>query len=187
MSDAKLAELARRAVDGNDEARDELLGELRPIVIRTARLVVGPGSAAAEDAAQEAVVDVMLGLRNLREPGAVRAWALTLTARRALKVARKERLAALIPIGAPTARVVEETPPFRPELKEAFYSLPLRMRAVAVFRLYVGLTEAETATALGSSVGAVKSQLHEARKRLMAALRTEGIEPAISSRGTEEG
>jgi DNA-directed RNA polymerase specialized sigma24 family protein len=40
------------------------------------------------------------------------------------------------------------------------------MRAVAVLRLYVGLSERETSKVLGCSVGTVKSQLHDARERL---------------------
>jgi RNA polymerase sigma factor (sigma-70 family) len=57
------------------------------------------------------------------------------------------------------------------ELKDAFDQLPPKLRATAVLRLYVGLTEVETAAALGCSVGAVKSQLHEARRRLSKELR----------------
>ena len=52
------------------------------------------------------------------------------------------------------------------ELKEAFDNLPPRQRATAVLRLYVGLTEQETAEALGCSVGTVKHQLHDARHAL---------------------
>jgi RNA polymerase sigma factor (sigma-70 family) len=52
------------------------------------------------------------------------------------------------------------------ELKRAFDTLPPKMRAVAVLRLFSGLSESDTAAALGCSVGAVKSQLHLARRRL---------------------
>ena len=50
-------------------------------------------------------------------------------------------------------------------------ALPPRLRAVAVLRLYTGLSEHETAKALDCSVGTVKSQLHDARLRLATALR----------------
>jgi RNA polymerase sigma factor (sigma-70 family) len=53
---------------------------------------------------------------------------------------------------------------------DAFARLPPRMRAVAVLRLYAGLSEQETADAVGCAPGTVKSQLFEARRRLAADL-----------------
>ena len=44
------------------------------------------------------------------------------------------------------------------------------MRAVLVLRYYEDLTEADTAAALGCSVGTVKSQSHAAIKRLRLTL-----------------
>jgi DNA-directed RNA polymerase specialized sigma24 family protein len=41
------------------------------------------------------------------------------------------------------------------------------MRAAAILRLYVGLSEAEAVDVLGCSIGTVKSQLHDARQRLI--------------------
>src|SRR5882762_7069893 len=84
--------LASRACGGDAAALDELLAELRPLVVRTARLVVGSGSWAAEDAAQEALLDISRGISRLRDPAAVRTWALRVAIRRALRVARRERL-----------------------------------------------------------------------------------------------
>ena len=84
--------LASRARGGDAAALNDLLAELRPLVVRTARLVVGSGSWAAEDAAQEALLDISRGISGLRDPAAVRTWALRVAVRRALKVARRERL-----------------------------------------------------------------------------------------------
>ena len=179
-SDA-LASLARRAIEGDDRALDELLAELGPQLVRTVRLVVGAGSPTAEDAAQEAVIDVIRGIKKLREPKAVRAWAMRVATARALKVARRERLRALMfpLVEAPESRVAASPPDTRlAELKPAFDRLPPRMRAIAVLRLYTGLSEQETAAALGCSVGAVKSQLNEARHRLAETLAAEGLRPS---------
>ena len=49
---------------------------------------------------------------------------------------------------------------------QALEQLPPRMRAVVVLRCYEGLTEAETADALGCSVGSVKSQASRGLARL---------------------
>jgi RNA polymerase sigma-70 factor, ECF subfamily len=175
--------LARRACGGDATALDELLAELRPLVVRTARLVVGSGSWAAEDAAQEALLDISRGISRLRDPAAVRTWALRVAIRRALKVARRERLLR-VRNGSGVEGLEERTPGEGREvaLKEAFDSLPPRLRATAVLRLLAGLTEDETADALGCSVGAVKSNLHDARKRLTRLLSEAGYAPTVERR-----
>ncbi len=172
--------LARRACGGDAEALNALLAELRPHVVRTARLVVGSGSWAAEDAAQEALLDISRGISRLRDPGSVRSWALQVAVRRALKVARRERLTR-----ARSAPRVEDRELALPRddreaaLKQAFDVLPPRLRATAVLRLQAGLTEAETSVVLGCSIGTVKSNLHDARKRLTQLLTEAGYAPSV--------
>jgi RNA polymerase sigma factor (sigma-70 family) len=175
--------LASRACGGDPAALNELLAELRPLVVRTARLVVGSGSWAGEDAAQEALLDISRGISRLRDPAAVRAWAIRVAIRRALKVARRERLLRFRN-AAGVERLQEAAPGEGREaaLKQAFDSLPPRLRATAVLRLQAGLTEDETAEALGCSVGTVKSNLHDARKRLTHVLTEAGYAPTIERR-----
>jgi RNA polymerase sigma-70 factor (ECF subfamily) len=175
--------LASRASGGDAAALNELLAELRPLVVRTARLVVGSGSWAAEDAAQEALLDLSRGISRLRDPAAVRTWAVRVAIRRALKVARRERLLR-VRNGSGVEGLEERTPGEGREvaLKQAFDSLPPRLRATAVLRLHAGLSEDETADALGCSVGAVKSNLHDARKRLTRLLSDGGYAPTVEQR-----
>jgi len=178
-----IASLAGRANAGDSAALDALIAELRPQVVQTARLVVGSGSWAAEDAAQEALLDISRGIGKLRDPSAVRTWALRIATRSALKVARRERL-----LRSQREDGVEELQASAPAegrefaLKQAFDRLPPRLRVTAVLRLQVGLSEAETAAVLGSSVGAVKSNLHDARKRLTKTLREAGYAPTVEQR-----
>jgi RNA polymerase sigma factor (sigma-70 family) len=181
-----IASLAGRANSGDSAALDELIAELRPQVVQTARLVVGSGSWAAEDAAQEALLDISQGITKLRDPAAVRTWALRIATRSALKIAGRERL-----LWRRSASDVEElqapTPAEGREfaLKQAFDRLPPRLRVTAVLRLQVGLREAETAAVLGCSVGAVKSNLHDARKRLTEMLTEAGYAPTVEQREGE--
>jgi RNA polymerase sigma factor (sigma-70 family) len=146
---------------------EELLSELEPLVVRTVRLVVGAGSSIAEDAAQEALLELSRALPGLRDQGAAQAFAARIAARVAIRVAKRERRFAALGFRtrySPEPHVVQ---PFElVELKEAFDQLPPRQRATAVLRLYVGLDEQETAEALGCSVGTVKRQLHDARHKL---------------------
>lgn len=175
--------LARRARAGDAAALGELLAELRPLIVQTARLTVGSGSWAAEDAAQDALLDISQGIGRLRDPTAVRTWALRVATRRALKVARRERLSRV----RSAARLEEVLAPMplegrRVALKHAFDRLPPRMRATAVLRLQAGLSEEETAEALSCSVGTVKSNLHDARKRLTQSLTEAGHAPTVEQR-----
>ena len=176
-----IVSLARRASAGETAAADELLRELEPLVVRTVRLVVGSGSWTAEDAAQDALLDIDRGLRSLRDPRAVKAWALRVATQRALKVSRRERLLWLRRAPSLDPELLAESG--GPEtgrsaaIKAAFDILPPRLRATAVLRLYVGLSEDETAEVLGCSLGTVKSNLHDARKLLAGELRERGFEP----------
>lgn len=177
--------LVRRARSGDSAALDELLAELRPLIVRTARLIVGAGSSAAEDVAQEAMLDLSRGIGTLRDPAAVRGWALRLTTRRAIRAARKEHLlrrrsTALVEQLEAGAPVIGRTD----ALKAAFDRLPARLRATAVLRLLAGLSEEETAAVLRCSIGTVKSNLHDARRQLTQMLIEAGYAPAVER---EEG
>jgi RNA polymerase sigma-70 factor (sigma-E family) len=68
-------------------------------------------------------------------------------------------------------------------LRQAIETLPYRKRACIVLRYLTGLSEAETADALGVSVGTVKSQTHKALRQLREFL----DEPAEITPGGERG
>ena len=70
---------------------------------------------------------------------------------------------------------------------QALEELPPRMRAVVVLRCYEGLSEAETAEALGCSLGSVKSQASRGLTRLRALLDPPQTAPLQTSVATSEG
>ena len=166
-----------------ESSGEALLEELQPLVVRVVRLVVGAGSTVAEDAAQEALLELTRSLPRLRNREAAPAFAGQVATRVALRVAKRERRFALLGLRVSESgdeRCSGEAAELL-ELKEAFDRLPPRQRATAVLRLYVGLTEQETAEVLGCSVGTVKHQLHDARHTLSAFL--DGKEPTGRKRG----
>ena len=185
--DDLLADLARNAIDGDTRSLDDLLRELEPLVTRTVRLIVGSGSWAAEDAAQEALLDLARAIGALRDPRAVTAWALRVATTRALKVAARERLVALRRATLTDVEVVSEPVNERSAaVKDAFDRLPPGLRATAVLRLYVGLSESETAAVLNCAVGTVKSNLHDARRKLTATLVERGFAPTVAPPRAED-
>jgi DNA-directed RNA polymerase specialized sigma24 family protein len=61
-------------------------------------------------------------------------------------------------------------PVAEPSVRVALEQLDVRQRAVVVCRFYLGLSEEETAVALGTRPGTVKSRLHRATRRLQISL-----------------
>jgi RNA polymerase sigma-70 factor, ECF subfamily len=61
-------------------------------------------------------------------------------------------------------------PVSEPTVRAALADLDVRHRAVVVCRYYLGMSEAEIATALGTAPGTVKSRLHRAMRRLESRL-----------------
>ena len=148
-------------------ARGESIAGLLPTVERAVRLIVGAGSPFAEDAVQEALIAIDRDRRQIRDGEAARAWAHRVATRCALRMAKRERRRALLGLSSPPpVRDGVEAEPELGAIIDAFDHLPPRMRAVAVLRLYVGLSDQETAEAIGCAPGTVKSQLFEARRRL---------------------
>lgn len=180
---SRTAALARRAHGGDPVALNELLAELRPLIVQTARLIVGPGSWTAEDAAQDALLDVSRDIGTLRNPESAKVWALKIATRHAVRVARTERLFRFR--GAPLVRDLLGSAPDDERaaaLRKAFDALPPRLRATAVLRLHAGLSEEDAAAVLGCSVGTVKSNLHDARRSLTRMLTEAGYEPTVEHR-----
>lgn len=76
----------------------------------------------------------------------------------------------------------------RAELMAALGTLPPRMRAVVVLRFYDDLSEAETAKALGISVGSVKSQTSRGLVRLRDELGRRAPDPSPApTKGASHG
>jgi RNA polymerase sigma factor (sigma-70 family) len=188
-SEPEIVRLARAAQAGDASARERLLHELRPSIVRSVRFIVGAHSAWAEDAAQDALGDIDRGLAGLREPALVKTWAYQIATKRALRTARRERLrsfgrsestlANLPDVALLQALADDQRRALREALFTAFSNLPPRLRAVAVLRLHLDLSEVETAEIMSCSIGTVKSQLHEARKRLTQSLTAAGHVPNV--------
>lgn len=118
---------------------------------------------AGPDAAQETLIQVMRGLRRLRDPGRLLPWARRIAAREAVRHARRGRVSP-----ASDADLARLPAPGDPELardvRRVLAALAPEQRAILVLRDLEGLGEAEAARELGVALGTVKSRLHRARR-----------------------
>jgi RNA polymerase sigma-70 factor (ECF subfamily) len=146
------------AQHGDVLALDELLDELAPYV---RRLCARIAPAAADDAAQEALLAVFRGLPSLRAPEAIMTWVRSVTVRTAIRLARQHDLE------APAEEGSADHPACSFEglvdIDDALARLPVAQRVVLVLRTREGLSEEEIAATLGIPAGTVKSRLHRAR------------------------
>ena len=176
MDDAALVRLAR---DGDEGAFAVLVARHRPMLVGLCRRVLGDRGL-AEDAAQEAVLQAMLGLGRLEQPERFGAWlggiGLNVCRRWQRDQAREEWSLAALTGGRAGPDSVPDEPAELAEaadaarrVRRAVGRLPTGQRAAVVLFYLVGMAHQEVAAALGIGVGAVKTRLHKGR----AALREE--------------
>jgi RNA polymerase sigma factor (sigma-70 family) len=176
LTTKSVAVVAARAKRGDVDALGALLERLEPEVTKVTR-AVGLGSWSAEEAAQEALIDVIEAIKGLRDPELVVGWAQKIAARRAVAAIKRERERGeepLDPLLVGLALNLKTRP-----LLEAFHALPARQRAVLGLRLILDMSEAEVSEALGIAPGTVKFHLHVARERLQVELRKRALEPEV--------
>lgn len=171
------AALATRARAGDARAFEELVRPHWEVMFRVA-VVVTRDAAAAEDAAQEALVKAWRALDRFRVGDPLRPWLLRIVANEARNRRRADgrrlrlamRAAALEPdaVGAsPEAQVIGTAE--REELLDRLSALPDDAREILACRFLLGLSEAETAAAVGVAPGTVKSRTARALARLREA------------------
>ena len=126
-------------------------------------------------------MDIARGLPRLASSERAVPWVMRVALRRAVRARQRQSLG-IRRVGSDDlladVSACGETPGRLLEIREAFDALPARLRAVAVLRIYVGLSEKQTAQVLECSVGTVKSRLHSARTRLQTLLTDEAEAPA---------
>ncbi len=168
-----------------DEAIEALFFALYPRLARSAFGLVGDWDL-AEQLAQEAFLRLWRRWPWLRDQQAAPAYlqrTVVNLARLSLRRLAVERRALARDAGGRRAAEVGEAGDLAADLavRRALEALPYRKRACVVLRYLVGLSEAETADALGVSVGTVKSQTHKALRQLREVL---GESANIARRGS---
>jgi RNA polymerase sigma factor (sigma-70 family) len=179
MDDATLVGLARA---GDRAALAELLGRHRPMLLALCRRALGDAGL-AEDAAQEAALQAMLGLDRLERPERFGAWLGGIglnVCRRWLRERGRERwsLGAVLGGRAAPPDELAEAAAAAEQVRAAVRGLPPGQRSAVVLFHLAGLTHREVAALLGIGVGAVKARLHKGRaalRGLLAGWREDGM------------
>lgn len=126
----------------------------------------------AEDAMQQALVDIWRKLPTLRDPERFDGWSYRFLVHACYRESNRYRDAyrelpgEREPMTPDGTRVVND----RDQLERGFRRLSLDHRAVVVTHYYLDLTIEDTAEALGISVGTAKSRLNRAMANLRLAL-----------------
>lgn len=167
--------LVERAKNGDVSAYTDLVRIHQGIALRVAYLVLGD-AAEAEDATQAAFMKAYRALGRFRAGAGFRPWLLRIVRNEALNrrrsAGRRARLALKVasdPVSgdaAPSPETVVVRNDDRRQLLEAVQQLPPGLRAVIEYRYLLGLSESETARALGIAGGTVKSRSARAIEKL---------------------
>ncbi len=189
------AGLVERAKDGDVGAYEELVRAHQQIAMRTAWLVTRD-SAEAEDAVQEAFVKAYRAMSRFREGAAFRPWLLAIVTNEARNrrraSARADRLTLRVaearPSGdaAPSPEVAALEREERELLVRALQAMREEDRLVVGYRYLLGLSELETAEALGIPKGTVKSRLSRSLTRLRESLTAAGAAPAVAEGAADD-
>jgi RNA polymerase sigma-70 factor (ECF subfamily) len=166
-------DLVLRASAGDHDAFASLATAAYGRLHRTARLILRREDLAS-DAVQEALTSAWLHIRAVRDPERFDAWLNRLVVRACYQELRRAKRG-LIEIhveGIEPAGVDDATSTLidRDQLERGFARLSAEHRAVLVVHHYLGLPDAEAATALDIPVGTYKSRLNRAHLSLRAAL-----------------
>ena len=179
VDDAGLVGAARA---GDRAAFARLIERHRPLLVGTVRRMAGDGDL-AEEAAQEAVLQAMLGLDRLREPSRFGPWLGTITRNRANDYFRKA-----IPVEKVTEPVSENQAGSRTSchiaeqeadlILAAVRALPEPYREPLILRLVEGMTGPEIAERTGLTHGSVRVNLFRGMRLLR-----EKLDKAADSQG----
>lgn len=156
---------------------ERVLRKWQPQVLRTAYRILG-NWADAEDVAQEAFLRLHRHGLGFANEAAMSGWLYRVTANLCFDRTRRARPEAELPHSlseeaAAESGVIREQQKQR--LMAALAALPMKERAAVVLREIEGLTTAETAAALGSTEGTVRSQIFRAMAKLREILGQEQI------------
>jgi RNA polymerase sigma-70 factor (ECF subfamily) len=177
--------LVERAMHGDEEAFDLLVGRIGDSLYSVARRILRD-TTLAQDATQQALLATWRSLPKLRDPDRFEAWAYRLLVNACHAEARREGRQRgnlrLLSHDEPTAPDPASSIANHDQLDRAFRQLSVEHRSVVVLVHYLGFSPTEAADAMGTPAGTARSRLHYALQHLRLAIEAET--PVTHQRGT---
>lgn len=167
------ADLALWAASGDRAALDRALAAAGEVAHAQASRLLGR-SADADDATQEALVQLVRSAKRYDPQRPFRPWLARLVHDACCRLLRsgrrRRRHESAVPPPVPASEPVDAE-----AVRAAVLELPESLRAVVELHYFAGLDQAEAATALGIGEGACAMRLSRARERLRALLQRRGV------------
>lgn len=193
MGGSEDTELVVQARAGDRQAFDRLIRRHRPAAERIAFRMV-PNVEIARELAQEAMLEAYLSLRGLRHPERFGSWVYGIVLNLCRKYLGEQKTRAALPmreqarftsaLGVPfddaDPEQLAEARDLHRRVLRAVEALSPAERAAALLFYYEQLSVQEISAILGISVAAVKSRLHQSRKRLRE--RLSSLYPELAGR-----
>jgi RNA polymerase sigma-70 factor (ECF subfamily) len=158
----------------HDPTFDEAFDDLFAVAERVARRVAGASE--AQDVAAEVMGRTFARWSRVELLPHRRAWVARVAFNEALDAHRRAQRRAGAAVSAPSSRDMADDLAVRVALNEALAKLPKRQREVVALRYLADLTEADTASVLGLTVGSVKQHGRRALRALRERL---GVDPTF--------
>lgn len=173
----EIDDLAVRARDGDARALEDLLGAVRPRTLHICRGVL-PYSGDAEDACQEALINVANKIGSWHGTGRFTTWLHVVAVNSARSTYRRLKNQAtpvdLEPHDRPDPRTTSVIAGTRLDLLEAMESIerdhPQYVEPLLLRDVY-GMAYDDIATLVGAPLGTVKAQIHHGRRLARTLLR----------------
>lgn len=166
-------ELVERARGGDEEAFGLIADTVFDRCYAIAQRILGE-AAAAQDATQQALLDIWRRLPTLRDADRFEAWCYRIVVHACYAEARRSRRAipGFLPEGQEPATTTDQFRAVvdRDCVERAFDRQRVEHRAVLVLRYYLDLPLEDIASILEIPVGTVKSRIHNGLRAMRAAL-----------------
>ncbi len=177
VSADEIDDLARRAQAGDRDALESLLGAIRPRTLNVCRGVL-PYTPDAEDACQEALINIANKIGSWRRNGRFTTWMHVVAVNSARTTYRRMKnqpfSSDVLPLEKPDPRTTSVIAGTRLDLLEAMEIIerdhPQFVEPLILRDVY-GMSYEDIAQQVGAPLGTVKAQIHHGRKLARPLLR----------------